>query len=364
MYQGWFRLFLALLVVYAHYFPNIGNTGKYAVFSFYLVSGYLITAVTCGRYSDGLRGFAAFLLNRVLRIYPAYLAASVFSVAVILQAPDVAARISPYMHLPDSLQGWLPQVAIFGALTPSGKADALFVPVAWSLNVELVYYLLIAGLLGRSLVICTAWWWASLAVALGYGVLGDIDRDYFSFISPSISFATGAMLYHHRTALFRRLRSVSAAPAFAASLAVFAVFVFWPEPIGLYLYAVRGLPLAEVQARLWIVDAFWLVLLIVPFAALSLMLSLAPVPGPGARDRRSARLAGFCGDLSYPIFLLHWPVLVLVTALCGGAGGIGPDRERIYSVIALPVVLALAALVVVLVERPMAKPRARVRLAA
>ncbi len=364
MYQGWFRLFLAALVVYAHYFPNIGNTGKYAVFSFYLVSGYLITAVTCGRYSDGVRGFAAFLVNRVLRIYPAYVAASLFSLAVILHAPDVAARISPYMHVPDSLTGWLPQGLIFGALTPAGKADALFVPVAWSLNVELVYYVLIAGLLGRSLAVCTAWWWASLAVALGYGVFGDIDRHYFSFVSPSISFATGAMLYHHRGRVFRALHGAPIPRVFVGSLAAFAVFVFWPEPIGAYLYAVRGLSLAEVQARLWIVDAFWLVLLIVPFAAASLMLSLAPTPGANEQSRRAARLSAFCGDLSYPIFLLHWPVLVLVTALFGGSGGFGPERERVYSVLALPVVMGLSALVVLLVERPMATTRARVRLAA
>lgn len=346
--------------MYAHYFPNIGNTGKYAVFGFYLVSGYLITAVVNTRYNDGIKGLKAFWINRMLRIYPTYITTSLFSLCVILYAPDVASRISPYMHLPEHVSAWIPQFLIFGSLIPFGeKLNTLFIPVGWSLNVELVYYILIAVVLGRSKSICTAWFFVSIVIAIYYGIFGNIDEDYFSYLCASIAFATGGMMYYKDDLLNSILpKEKSSNKLFLMSIFAFSAFVFWPEPIGVYLYVFKDQSLQQVQETLWIVDEFWLVLLIIPFAAVSLHLSLTL--NPQASDRLK-RFASFCGDLSFPMFLLHWPVLVLVTTILGGEGGHGETRERIYSVFALPVVLILSCVVVWAVDHPLKELRARVR---
>jgi len=49
-------------------------TGNIAVFALYTLSGYLITRVLNEQYGFSTRGTAAFLLKRVVRLWPAYLA--------------------------------------------------------------------------------------------------------------------------------------------------------------------------------------------------------------------------------------------------------------------------------------------------
>jgi len=53
---------------------GVAWTGTIAVFAFYTLSGYLITRVLNERYGFSTRGTVIFLLNRVLRLWPAYLA--------------------------------------------------------------------------------------------------------------------------------------------------------------------------------------------------------------------------------------------------------------------------------------------------
>jgi len=69
------RYILALVVTLTHLQPlGVGRPGSIAVFAFYTLSGYLMTRVLNERYGFTARGTAAFLLNRVLRLWPAYFA--------------------------------------------------------------------------------------------------------------------------------------------------------------------------------------------------------------------------------------------------------------------------------------------------
>src|SRR5690348_14078540 len=68
------RYLLALVVAETHLWPiGITWTGWQAVFGFYALSGYLMTRVLHERYGFSPSGTAAFLVNRVLRLWPAYL---------------------------------------------------------------------------------------------------------------------------------------------------------------------------------------------------------------------------------------------------------------------------------------------------
>src|SRR5690242_13632221 len=69
------RYLLAALVVQTHLLPvgGVTWTGNIAVFAFYTLSGYLMTRVLNTRYGFSWRGTAAFALNRILRLWPAYL---------------------------------------------------------------------------------------------------------------------------------------------------------------------------------------------------------------------------------------------------------------------------------------------------
>ena len=80
-----YRFVLALCVVQA---PSAagGPPGLawQAVFSFYVLSGFLMTLVLNEIYGFGPRSFARFFTNRILRLYPAYYAVVLVTVLYIV----------------------------------------------------------------------------------------------------------------------------------------------------------------------------------------------------------------------------------------------------------------------------------------
>ena len=77
---GTYRFLLACLVLVTH-LAGVRCAGAYAVFGFYLLSGYLMTLVLNERYGFSPNGFGRYVANRALRIYPPYLAILGFGVA-------------------------------------------------------------------------------------------------------------------------------------------------------------------------------------------------------------------------------------------------------------------------------------------
>ena len=66
---GTLRFLLAVAVVIGH-LNSASWLGTYAVFCFYIISGYFMCLVMNERYRFTLRGVWAFGLNRFLRIFP------------------------------------------------------------------------------------------------------------------------------------------------------------------------------------------------------------------------------------------------------------------------------------------------------
>ena len=74
---GSWRFFLAFLVVISHLWKDmIGGPAAYAVWGFYVLSGYLMTLVLNEKYGPSINGLKRYAYNRFLRIYPLYWAAS------------------------------------------------------------------------------------------------------------------------------------------------------------------------------------------------------------------------------------------------------------------------------------------------
>jgi peptidoglycan/LPS O-acetylase OafA/YrhL len=72
MALGSWRFFLALLVAFSHLWDGmIHGPAAYAVWGFFLISGFLMALVLQTRYSDGWGGLRDYAFNRFLRIYPA-----------------------------------------------------------------------------------------------------------------------------------------------------------------------------------------------------------------------------------------------------------------------------------------------------
>ena len=79
---GTYRTLLAMMVVVFH-LGGVYALGYYAVFGFYILSGYLMTFIMQNNYGYSLRGRASYALNRFLRIYPVYWVSAVVSLLLI-----------------------------------------------------------------------------------------------------------------------------------------------------------------------------------------------------------------------------------------------------------------------------------------
>lgn len=326
---GTWRYFLALLVVWGHAVPFVDGvwnwSGVYAVWGFFTLSGYLMTRVLHETYGFGLSGQPRYLANRMLRIYPPYWVALGFAAIVILAIPETARRLSgSHAVLPDA-RGWLLNIGLLGL--SSNESPRLISP-AWSLHVELVFYLAMGALLSRSRWIILGWLAASVCIAAWFVAHGaGLDQRYASVLGASLPFSAGAAVY----LLSRRYRPGAVyGPLLVMLFALHVVHAksLWGDPRGWALYAV--VPLC---------------------ASITLVLS-------GLRVARLAALDRWLGELSYPIFLIHPPVCLLLSHIAyGGARLRGPE---FFWACLIPVhVLALALYLAV--EGPVERLRDRVR---
>ena len=326
---GTYRFLLATMVAAHHllHWPHRG-LGAFAVFGFYLLSGYLITMVLSRTYAWSDIGLARFVSNRALRVYPPYWVLAFFSLGVILAFPETAESLNPRLQVPGGLAQWRSNLVIFGL---DVSARPRLVPPAWSLHVELVYYLSMGLLLSRRGWIVVIWFVASLAwtvhlVADGAGW----QVRYFSVSAASIAFALGALIWFvSRWFAWRP-------PAWSAWL---AFLVFFGHSLG------AGLLWSEVR-----IEGFYVSLALAGLA----VFCLKDLRTGGWLERMDRRL----GDLSYPIFLAHWPVAAFLVGLFPG---LESDGSVFAAAFAGSVIAAL--LVHAFVESPINRLRDRIRAA-
>lgn len=173
--MGCLRLLLAICVVISHNQPMFGLymlNGEYAVEIFFMVSGFYMALILNEKYS-GPGSYKIFISNRLLKIYPAYYACLVATIAISLIF---------YFTMGNPLKLW-PFISYFDNLGLSAKSfiiaansfifgqDAfmfagvdmnkgeifftdnfrntklplfnyLLVPQAWSISIELMFYLI------------------------------------------------------------------------------------------------------------------------------------------------------------------------------------------------------------------------------
>jgi peptidoglycan/LPS O-acetylase OafA/YrhL len=352
---GAWRLVLALFVVGGH-FSDLWWPAGFAVMSFYVISGYLMTLVLDRTYAYSASGFRGFWINRALRLYPSYYFAVAFACLLLLLIPnDFILGWNPKLRVPTTAFEIFSNVTMWGLIHVPGTARvidipligavaipssyAALVPPAWALFTELIHYLLISLGFGRSLRTAT------LMFALGAVYLtavivafdGNFYWRYFFPLAGTLPFGLGAMTYH--VLKRERVRSFISARPRAFLVGTGAVYCL-PFVTGLIQHRTgSGDPLT------------YLIYVNVGLTAL-VVAALAAI-----RTSKPIRAVdSWLGDLSYPVYLWHWQVGILVAWLL---------NATVSSTLILALTAAGSVLFAIadryLVSSPVARLRDRVR---
>lgn len=340
---GIWRTALALEVALYH-LAGVPLIGEYAVGSFFVLSGYLMTAIMTQSYGYTLKGRMRFFANRALRLLPGYW----FSIAVtlvliaLIGAPYMAAYHKG-MQVPATLGSWLQNLSmLFLDIKPPNQMPRL-TPPSWALTVEWLYYLLIGLGLARSVLLSSLW--------LGLSVVFNIALFWHDPYSPllygslpagSLGFAAGAWTYHHRDWIARwldRMLGRMALPLVLCGL------------IGAFL-----MPFASSNLLHLYVDPVgnWLN---VGASALMVVALNELNAGPMLRslDKR-------LGDLSYPIYLLHWQAGAISSFFLFGEAIHGASPKGLMAfALAMPIVLILCLPQMLLIDPFIGRHRDTVR---
>ncbi|MFT0861111.1 acyltransferase family protein [Ancylobacter sp. G4_0304] len=313
--MGVLRLLLAVAVVFAHAGTIAGQgwmPGNLAVEAFFVISGFYMQMVLEAKYTPERlgRGFVwRFYAARYLRLLPVYLlvAAASWNAALLVTGGDPLATWDRLARLPDAGTGGSLLLGFLGATNLTmffqdmamflGVHDgrvafftdfraseipvwrALAVPPAWSLGVELSFYLLAPFLLRRSTLLLAGIALCAIGAKLAFLKLTGLGDPWtYRFFPFELGwFLAGSLAYRARQRLAvdprGRLRPVVVAGFYVL---VIAVVAGW-----------RAFGLSEH---------------LVPPAIALLLPTLAALTGTTRWDR-------WLGELSYPAYILHWLVM-------------------------------------------------------
>lgn len=327
---GIYRYVLALTVAAGHlWFREMALGGMYAVFCFFLISGYLMSVVLNETYVSRRDTFK-YLANRALRIYPPYIVVLILSVLAseqllessIQNAFDSVALKFAFPPV-SGISQWLANISLLYGLDAQ-----LIVSQAWSLRVELVFYIAMIFMV-RSLSVVVLWCVVSFlfALYLAYVDSSFIDR-YATVFGASVAFSFGALIYYlNKKFKLRGWHIPVAAFLFLVHL-IFSQYIwgfqgrnvaqyFGPGTYGIYVSLLLGGYLL--------------------FAIVSNQEQQGPLKSFGK----------VLGDIAYAIFLLHWLIALLMSA-----SGL-PIENSLLFIPANFLVLNIAAIALyMLVEKP------------
>lgn len=319
---NYLRFFLAWSVLAYHsmleFFPL---AGMLAVWGFFLISGYLVSDILHGRYQGRYRDF---LVNRFLRIFPVYWFALLVGVLLIAVQPEVSPANHMRVYEPATYGEWWRNIVLFGAVGSSyGK---WIVAPAGSLSIELTWYLIF--FIGAFFPVRALLVFYSFFIALPF-VISPVFKVPVELFGSGFAFALGAIAFHVPMRLPNAVH-------IAALVAMLASMFIWPL---VFDYS----PFDADRWRHW-----WI------FVLVTVLLWLA-MPWLVVRSSVGS-FSNLLGDLSYPLFLFHTFAGVLVCMY----SDIQPQTWQFLLVVTV-LSLVMSYLVVLVVERPIAIIRTRIR---
>lgn len=266
------------MLVFVCHFSSLG-VGGYAVYVFFILSGYWLDRMWSERYKPTRSPYFTYMVSRFWRLGPVMALVSLITLALL-----------PVIGVPlEKIFSANPAHMVFSSTFLLGYAWLPYLPVgsAWSLDVEMQFYIvapLIAGLLamrrGR---------WAALTAALACSLaIGLIDPHMLPVLPKYIAFFVVGMM-----SSATKWRPSARLAQYSGGFVLLAAMLILLSPWrGLLIGGATPGPLYEYNA------------------ALSIALALATLPyAIHTTSRPSDATDRMMADLSYIIYLLHWPAM-------------------------------------------------------
>ncbi len=324
--QGLRALAATLVLIFHAKFVSGGFIG---VDIFYVISGFLITGLLLKELNaNGRISLKAFYLRRSKRLLPAsFLVLFVTALFAWLVLPPISRGsigrdlVATTLYISNYLFAWWQNDYQNLNATPSPFIHY------WSLAVEEQFYI----------------FWPLFIIALAKLKSARKFLVGFSLVT-SITFALGVWL-----TVVAPIWAFYSLPTRAWELSIGALIALLPS------LRRRSPSLAVLGAIALISSAFWFndrtsfpgVYALLPvFGTAALLSSIGSWPGP-LRWLATNRVSVWIGKISYPLYLWHWPVLVLPIAL------FARDLVLLERIVALLVTIVLADLTTRFIEEPL-----------
>lgn len=315
--MGLIRLILALSVVITHSSPSFGVSivgGQMAVQSFYIISGFYMSLILNEKYKKG--SYKLFITNRFLRLYPIYWCVLILSViwCIIMYctsntlAENSFAIFIQYFHnlkfstfiylVLSNIFVFGQDVALFLGLDPGSGGlfftenfrltnphlhSFIFIPQAWTIGLELMFYLIAPFLVRRKT------WLILLLIALTLSLKlfmynSSFNHDpwtYRFFPAELLFFLLGKISYD----IYTKIRTVQIPRVMLwgtlFSVLLVTIFYCWLPFNKPYLYFIGF------------------------FLSLPLIFILS----------KKSKIDTYIGELSYPIYISHVFLLLIIQSL-------------------------------------------------
>lgn len=349
---GTYRYILALMVAIAHLAPiNMVHVGFYAVFGFFTLSGYLMTLVLHTTYYKLPHSYEKYTANRLLRILPSYWVVLFFSALAAAYFPIISKAIHERLQWPDSIGDWIANIFVLGLTILDGRRSVFnLVPPAWSLSVEIVFWLLMPFLVRSK---TRLYVWGFFAIAYTIFVSAFIENSplnirYYSHLAAALPFFSGAAIYM----LTKRPLNIHPSYGFILILVSIVFYIAAGWIYGTPSYSINDLNnLPMLNSGLYAA----MILNCITIYFLSRI-------DTSALPEKIMKMDKLLGNLSYPIFLLHiFTAIVIVAIADNTCTGIICGRSWQLTAMAFPIVNMLAIGLWLGVEKPVSIIREKIK---
>lgn len=289
-----------------------------------------MTSVMRSKYKYNIKGITVFITKRIVRIFPAYWFGILISLMIIALDPITSQMCHPFLTFPNDFSQWISNIFLFGQ-TSSSK----LIPPGWSLLTEFFYYILISLYLTKYNILIFLWFFLSIFSTLYLNFYTDdnnwIQNLYFNPLSSSLSFSISALIYVI-TKKFDFLLSIFQG--------TYSYFILNTSIITFFLISTT---LFNPQDNL----KDFKVSYYINMTLLAFIISF--LSNTRTSNFFLTKTDSLLGELSYPLYLLHWPIYSAVRSFFWRLSL--PNYDMLILLVVIFSIIIISILIIIPFER-------------